>query len=221
MEEKKTSAVVLLSGGADSAIALAWARMEYGAVHAFSVDYGQKHARELEAAVLIAKHLRVPHRTASLRMDLGGSLTSDDTSHAESIGASTAMVPGRNAILLDMAAAYAVKVGADTVVIGACGADAGGFPDCRPEFLVAQRRSMSLAMGAPIQLVAPLLVMTKAATLTLARTLPKAWDALGMSWSCYLGGERPCGECGACVARAKGFADAGETDPALVAKEAA
>jgi 7-cyano-7-deazaguanine synthase len=221
MEEKKTSAVVLLSGGADSAIALAWARMEYGSVHAFSIDYGQKHIRELEAAVKIAKLMRVPHSGGSLRMELDGSLAGGDTTHAESIGASTAMVPGRNAMLLDMAAAKAIRVGADTVVIGACLADSLGFPDCRPEFLVAHRRSMALSMGKPIELVAPLLVMTKAATLKLARTLPRAWEALALSWSCYLGGERPCGECGACVARAKGFADAGETDPALAITEAA
>jgi len=207
-----TSAVVLLSGGQDSTTALAWAAKTYGrkSVHALSIDYGQRHSRELASAVQIAKALRVPHRVASVRLDLASSLTG---------GGGSVVVPMRNAILLSMAAGYAASIGADVVVIGACETDAAGFPDCRPEFLLAWEKSASLALGTPMRVCAPLLAMSKAAAVKLARELG-AWDALALSWTCYEGGERPCGGCSACIARARGFSDAGETDPALASEAA-
>jgi 7-cyano-7-deazaguanine synthase len=209
-----SAAVVLLSGGQDSTTALAWAVKTYGRknVHALSVDYGQRHSRELTAAVAIAKRFRVPHRIGSLRLSLSSSLTG---------GVGSVVVPHRNSMLLDMAAGHAKSddVGADVIVIGACEADAAGFMDCRPEFLLAWEKAARLAHERPISICAPLLEMSKAATVRLAREL-NAWEALALSWTCYEGGERPCGECTACIARARGFAEAGEIDPALASEAA-
>jgi 7-cyano-7-deazaguanine synthase len=216
-------AVVLLSGGMDSTIVLAWALRQYGRdfTHALSIDYGQRHARELEAAVRIAKHFRVSHRVASVRIDLAGSLVDAyDADLSRRANVSPDIVPMRNAILLSMAAGYAARAGADTVCIGACEMDVAGFPDCRPEFLSAAQHAFTLATGEPISIVAPLLAMGKGATVKLARELPGCWDALALSWTCYRGGEQPCGECSACVARADGFAHAGECDPAMTEEAA-
>jgi 7-cyano-7-deazaguanine synthase len=215
---QKPKAIVLLSGGADSTIALAWATKKYGRgnVHALTVDYGQKHAREITAAAAIAKVFRTPHRVASVRVDLSGTLINAEPSDLSvRIGASHAMVPGRNMILLSMAAGYAASQGADTIIIGACELDAAGFPDCRLEFLNAAEVAFRAALGEPLRIVAPLLAMSKAATVVMARSLPKCWDALALSWTCYAGGDTPCGECAACLARAQGFASVGEIDPAV------
>jgi 7-cyano-7-deazaguanine synthase len=217
---QQPKAVVLLSGGQDSTTALAWAVKKYGRgnVHALSIDYGQRHAKEITAAVAIAKMLRAPHRVASVRVDLSGTLASGEPSTlAARIGASPAMVPGRNLILLSMAAGYASSIGADVLIIGACEADAAAFPDCRPAFLIAAEGALGAALSEPMRIVAPLLALSKAATVAMARGIPGCWEALALSWTCYAGGDVPCGECTACVARIKGFADAGEIDPAVAA----
>lgn len=211
-------AVVLLSGGADSAIAAAWAQRQYKRknFHALTVDYGQRHAREVQSAVAVAKLFGTPHRVASVRIDLAGTLTTGEASElSERIGANPAMVPGRNMILLSMAAGYAASIGADTLIIGACEEDSPGFPDCHPAFIAHAQTALTAALGTSIRVVAPLLRMTKAATIALARTLPGGWEALALSWTCYEGGEKPCGACTACLARARGFEQSGETDPAV------
>lgn len=208
----------------DSAIALAY----LGAVNvrALAIDYGQTHFRELEAARAIAKLLRVSFRLASVRAVLAGALVDGSVAELATERAfSPAMVPGRNMIFLSLAAAYAGSVGADQVWIGACADDREGFPDCRHAFFRAAENALALGLGTGLRINEPLLHMDKKQLVEFARTIPKAWDSIALSWSCYhprslegvsaLPVVLPCLECGACLARARGFAEAGETDPAV------
>ena len=166
-----------------------------------SVDYNQKHRRELEAASRVAQLAGVEHSVKVLRYPwpvMAGPV-----------------LPGRNSVLLMLAASHAAaKSGGDPVrvVIGACAADAAGFVDCRPEYLMAKQRELTLGLGVDVAVIAPFVDRTKAQIVREARALG-AWDAVAASWSCYIGGDVPCGECGACKFRAEGFIEAGEVDP--------
>lgn len=196
--------VVLLSGGMDSAVALHWAIAHRRPAFALAIDYGQPHrVRELAAAREVAKASLVPLREGRL-LAPWPPMQGD-------------VVVGRNLHLLNAAAAQgAVRGGGEPVdvVIGCNLADAEGFPDCRPEFLRAAGQAIGLGIGVQVQIVAPFIASAKAQIVREARELgPAAWHALRLSWSCYRGGDAPCGECGACVKRAAGFAAAGEEDP--------
>lgn len=194
---------VLLSGGMDSAIALHWARVRRGGLTAWSIDYGQKHKRELVAAKAIAKAAGVPHRQIKLGVPW------------PPIG-SNGVVVGRNLALLNtVGAQLAVRGGGDTVeiIIGATREDFDGFPDCRPEFMAAASRALTLGFGVETFVVAPFVTQPKAAMVKDALSMPGAWEAIGMSWTCYEGGAAPCGACSACVKRAAAFAEAGQEDP--------
>lgn len=225
-------AVVLLSGGQDSTTSLFWALGQgYDEVIAVSFDYGQRHVTELEAAKEIAefagieKHLIL---NAQFLSDIGGSALVDPNDDLQASGGyedkempeglPTSFVPGRNLLFLSMAAAIAVREGAKTLVTGVCQTDYSGYPDCRREFVDALERTLELAMPSscgPFTIQTPLMDLTKAATVRLARGMgQKAWDALGLSVTCYNGERRGCGTCPACELRAKGFEEAGEKDPA-------
>lgn len=222
-------AVVLLSGGQDSTTCLYLAKAQYGSVAAISLDYGQRHAIELDAAAEIAAMAGVPHEGLSIPalQQIGGSALigaeapiagSGGLADAEMPqGLPTSFVPGRNMILLATAAAYAVKAGAKTIVTGTCQTDFSGYPDCRRVFIDAMQVAATLAMPSscgPIHIDTPLMWLTKAETVALARSLPGCWEALARSVTCYMG-ERPgCGACPACDLRAAGFAEAGLPDPA-------
>lgn len=193
--------VVLLSGGLDSTVALFWARERWADVSAMSVDYKQKHARELVAARAVAALAGVALEQKELRFPWPPMCGP--------------VLPGRNGVLLHIAGIHAgSRAGGDgaRVVIGACAADAAGFVDCRPEYLLAKQCELSLALACPMEIVAPFVDRTKAQIVREARRL-NAWDAVAVSWSCYVGGDAPCGLCGACGYRAQGFAEAGEVDP--------
>jgi 7-cyano-7-deazaguanine synthase len=174
---------------------------------ALSIDYGQRHATELTSARQIASQ-------AGVRL-IEAKATIPWCSNALIDGVGDVVVPGRNAILASLAAAH---VPGGTVVMGCCADDAERFPDCRPEFILALDDVLRLALGA--RLDAPLVHKTKAETLSLARSVPGAWDAVALTWSCYApkdaGARRPvkCGECLACEVRARAFAEIGESDPA-------
>jgi len=196
---------VLLSGGMDSAVALHWALSQYNpsAITAWSMDYGQAHkAKELEAARAIAEDAGVPHRM--LKALIPWAPMNGD------------VIAGRNLMLLSVVSAQAAARGGGEpvmVVIGACEADAAGFPDCRPEFLLAAQRALTLGLEVDVSVVGPLLLLSKTQIVLMAKRLgPKAERALKRSWSCYRGGAAPCGECGACRKRAEGFAGAGMGD---------
>lgn len=218
------TAVVLLSGGLDSATCLALARRWGWTVHALSFDYGQRHAVELSLArALAARWGAASHRVAALPFlgEIGGSALTDaalavpkDALGAEAVPIT--YVPARNTIFLSLAAALAEVTGATEVVIGANALDYSGYPDCRPAFLRAFERTARLGTksgdeGRPLTIRAPLLSMSKADIVRLALAL--GVDPASTS-SCYSPGSagEPCGSCDSCLLRAKGFAEAGERD---------
>lgn len=201
-------AVVLFSGGMDSTMCLARSFNRFRRVSALGIDYGQRHAeQELLAARRIAAKLQVPLRLESLRIDWQATLcaTSRPLGRGSDLeGLSHAFVPGRNVHLLTLAAAWARKQDAATIIIGCCADDAGAFPDCRPEFLEAAERTLSLAMGRPFKVEAPLVHTYKRDMLTGACAFER--ELLEDSWSCYTpAGQEPCGACDACAARARAY----------------
>ena len=217
----KKKAVVLVSGGMDSAVVLAIAREQGLAVHALSVSYGQRHTSELGAAARVAQALgAVEHKT--VRVDLraigGSALTDDiDVPEAGGEGIPVTYVPARNTIMLSLALGWAEVLGANDLFCGVNAVDYSGYPDCRPEFIEAFERLANLATkagveGAGIRVHAPLLRMGKA-------DIVREGLRLGVDFadtvSCYRADDegRACGRCDACRLRADGFAAAGAADP--------
>ena len=218
-----TQTVVNLSGGLDSTVCLAEAFVASDAVIALSVDYGQRHAVELDRARAIAAHYGVEHIVQRLDLSAwGGSALTDasiDVPVAEPDNSAIPItyVPGRNLIFLSLAVALAEARGFDTVSIGVNALDYSGYPDCRPEFIDSFRRTAGLALrtgveGSPVDIVTPLIDMTKA---QIVRRGVELNAPLELTWSCYRGFDKPCGDCDSCVLRAKGFAEAEVVDPAL------
>lgn len=222
---KTASAVVLLSGGLDSATATACAKRDGFRVLALTVTYGQRHIREVESARAVAHALQVAeHLVVQAPLDQFGSSALTDPSikvprgrSARAIGRGVPVtyVPARNTVLLALAAAFAEARGARAIYIGANAIDYSGYPDCRPAFLRAFERALARgtkagAAGHPIQIRAPLLSKTKADIVRLALRLKVPVE---LTWSCYLGGPVACGACDSCLLRLKGFRQAGLTDP--------
>ncbi len=211
-------AVILLSGGLDSATVLALARERGLEVHALSIDYGQRHAAELEAAVRLARALQaVEHRV--MRVDLGGSggsaLTDRDIPVPESptAGIPFTYVPARNTIMLALGLAHAELCDAEELHIGVNAVDYSGYPDCRPEFIAAFQGVAKLATRAAVEgraprIVAPLIGWSKAQIIREGIRLGLDYAA---TVSCYQADAegRACGRCDACRLRAEGFAAAG------------
>lgn len=216
-------AVVLLSGGLDSATTLARARNEGFECHALSVDYGQRHRVELEAAARVARQLgAAEHRV--VRVDLsgfGGSALTDASLEVPTSGVGPGIpvtyVPARNTVLLSLALAWAEVLGARDIFIGANAVDYSGYPDCRPEFIRAYEAMANLATkaaveGARLTVHAPLMAMSKAAII-------RSGAALGVDFSltvsCYQATDEglACGGCDACRLRRAGFEEAGLPDP--------
>jgi 7-cyano-7-deazaguanine synthase len=224
MPERK--AVVLLSGGLDSATILAQARSEQYTTYALSFDYGQRHARELDAARKVARHLGASnHRTVplDLRAFGGSALTSDtpvpknrDVSAAHDIPVT--YVPARNTIFLAFALAWAEVLDCGDIWIGVNALDYSGYPDCRPEYIQAFERMANLATKAAVEgrhrvkIHTPLIRMTKAEIIRMGLELGVDYS---LTSSCYDPGPdgAPCGSCDSCQLRRKGFAEAGVPDP--------
>ena len=230
-------AVVLLSGGLDSATCAALARRDGHVVHALSIDYGQRQRAELDAARRVGAALGVAsHRVVAvdLRAIGGSALTDDgiavpkDRTEAEiGDGVPSSYVPARNTILLAIATGLAEVVGADEIYLGINAVDFSGYPDCRPSFLDAFREVARLGTkrgsdGCPVAFVAPLLRLSKAEIVRLASELGVP---LAETLSCYdpaptrrAGGPAVhCGRCDACQLRRRGFLDARLADPTLYA----
>jgi 7-cyano-7-deazaguanine synthase len=221
------SAVVLLSGGLDSATAAAWAIDRGYRLSALSVDYGQRHRCELESARAVAGALGITDH-AVIRVDLaafGGSALVDAAidvpkgrSDAEiGHGIPTTYVPARNTVFLALAMAMAETRGAEALVLGVNAIDYSGYPDCRPEFLDAFSKLAQLATkagteGKRLEIVAPLIDLSKEAIIRLGLSLGLDY---GLTTSCYDpdAAGRPCGRCDSCLLRAAGFAAAGAVDP--------
>ena len=221
------NAVVLLSGGMDSATTAAIARDQGFVVHALSFRYGQRHAVELEAARQVAQALRLT-RHVVLDIDLGAfggsaltaaiAVPKDRPLEAMGAGVPSTYVPARNTIFLALALAFAETLGSTDIFIGANAVDYSGYPDCRPEFLAAFQHMARLGTrmgseGAPLTIHAPLIELTKA-------DIVRRGQALGVNFAltrtCYDPSPdgAACGRCDACQLRLKGFREAGFEDPA-------
>lgn len=219
-------AVILLSGGLDSATCAAIAKQEGYRLFALTIHYGQRHTIELEAARRVAVHLGVERHvefTLDLRTWGGSALTGEiDVPHHQTIAEigseiPVTYVPARNTIFLSLALAWAEVIQAKDIFIGVNALDYSGYPDCRPEFISAFEKLANLATkcgieGATLRIHTPLITLSK-------REIIEKGTALGLDYSlthsCYdpVDG-RPCGTCDSCLLRAKGFAEAGLHDPA-------
>ena len=225
----KNPAVVLVSGGMDSAVVLAIAREQGFAVHALSVRYGQRHTSELDAADRVARMLgAVAHKTVAVDLrSIGGSALTDsdiavpDDSDGHVIGATgdipVTYVPARNTIMLSLALGWAEVVGSADLFCGVNAVDYSGYPDCRPEFIEAFERLANLATragveGAGFRVHAPLQRMSKA---DIVREGLRLGVDFAETVSCYQADDqgRACRHCDACRLRAEGFAAAGVADP--------
>ena len=216
------NAVVLVSGGMDSAVVLALAREEGFAVHALSVSYGQRHTSELQAADRVSAALgAVAHKTVNVDLrSIGGSALTDsdiEVPEAGGQGIPSTYVPARNTIMLSVALGWAEVLGAADIFCGVNAVDYSGYPDCRPEFIDAFERLANLATkagveGSRFRVHAPLMRMGKA-------EIVQEGLRLGVDFaqtvSCYQADAdgRACGHCDACRLRALGFSDAGVADP--------
>lgn len=220
-----SKAVVLLSGGLDSAVALSVAKSDGHEVYALSFDYGQRHSRELRSARAVAERAGVAaHHVVSLKLDSwGGSALTDSRINVEDGDVNrtdipVTYVPARNMVFLSVAASLAEAIGAQHIYIGVSQVDYSGYVDCRRVFIDAMQQAvnkgtvMCAERGQSITIHAPFIEMTKAQEIALGLKLGVDF---GLTWSCYRGGERPCGTCDSCKLRAKAFAEAGIPDPAL------
>jgi 7-cyano-7-deazaguanine synthase len=224
-------AVVLLSGGLDSATALAVARQEGFAPYAISFRYGQRHHIELEAASRVAAAQAVEqHRIVDVDLgQFGGSALTGDiavphhqTAHDLDPAIPVTYVPARNTVFLALALAWAETLASSDIFLGVNALDYSGYPDCRPEYIAAFEAMANLATKAGVEghqrlsIHTPLIHLTKAQIIELGLSLGVDY---GLTHSCYdpLPDGRPCRTCDSCLLRAKGFAEAGLADPALAA----
>jgi 7-cyano-7-deazaguanine synthase len=222
-------AVILLSGGLDSATVLALAASEGYACHALSFRYGQRHVLELERAAALARRMGVQRHVVfdiDLRQFGGSALTADiavpkgRSVEAMGRGIPPTYVPARNTVFLSLALAWAETLAASDIFIGVNALDYSGYPDCRPEYIAAFELMANLATkagiegGTRLRIHTPLIALSKA---DIVRKAAALGVDLALTLSCYDPGPdgSPCRGCDACLLRAKGFAEAGLTDPAL------
>jgi 7-cyano-7-deazaguanine synthase len=221
MPDSQRKAVVLLSGGMDSAVVLAMAREQGFAVHALSILYGQRHASELAAARrVVADQGAAAHKVLTLDLRaIGGSALTDDIAVPEAAGTGIPVtyVPARNTVFLSLALGYAEVIGAADLFVGVNAVDYSGYPDCRPAFIEAFERLANLATkagveGAGLRIHAPLMAMSKA---DIVREGARLGVDFGQTVSCYQADDDglACGRCDACRLRRQGFDDAGVADP--------
>ena len=221
MSNSRNKAVVLVSGGMDSAVTLAMARELGFACHALSVAYGQRHGSELTASAVMARRLEaISHKTVQVDLrSLGGSALTDDIEVPEhgGPGIPVTYVPARNTIMLSIALGWAEVLGSNDIFCGVNAVDYSGYPDCRPAFIESFQQLANLATKAGIEgqglrIHAPLMAMGKADIVREGLRLGVDFSA---TISCYSADAEglACGHCDACRLRAEGFAAAGVSDP--------
>jgi 7-cyano-7-deazaguanine synthase len=233
-------AIVVLSGGQDSTTCLFWAIREYGVANVLAVtfDYGQRHQRELEAANIVAEMAGVTQLEVEVGPILKG--TSPLTNRKEQLETyenyeqmdkiigdrvEKTFVPMRNALFLTLAANRAVVHDCNVIVTGVCQQDNANYPDCRYEFIASQENTINQALGyigrvvsdpRYIEIVTPLMDLTKAESIKLAQSLPGCMEALAFSHTAYDGGYPPVSKDHASILRAQGFVEAGVPDPLVL-----
>jgi len=219
-------AVVLLSGGLDSATTLYWALDRGYKAFCLIFDYDQRHKREIEQAKKISRKANCKYKVVKIELPWkGSSLLDRKVPIPENRGFSemakgipSTYVPARNTIFLSMALSFAEAIGAEEIFIGAHQFDSSGYPDCRPEFYKAFGEVIKMGTKAghdkrDISIKQPLINRTKTQIVKIGSRLN---DPFELTWSCYRGGKYPCGRCDSCRLRAKGFKEAGLSDPLLM-----
>lgn len=217
-------AIILLSGGLDSATILYDAKAKGFEPYCLVFEYGQRHHKEIQQARQIAAQVKAVCECVKIALPWQGSSLLDKTmalperTLVDETEIPTTYVPARNIIFLSFAASYAEAVNADAIFIGANAIDYSGYPDCRPDFFKAYKEVMKKGLktgvnGKNIKIYTPLIRKTKAAIIRMGMRLGVPYE---LTWSCYKGVKRPCGVCDSCLLRAKGFEEAGFDDPALV-----
>ena len=219
-------AIVLLSGGLDSAVSLYFAKRRGFDCHCLIFDYDQRHKREIESAKGIAKATGCRYQILKVQLPWKGSSLLDkksviprqiDRQTHRRIGIPSTYIPGRNIIFLSFALSFAEAVGVRAIFIGAHTQDYSGYPDCRKDFFQAYRKiiktgTRSGVEGERIEILTPLIGKRKSEIIKLGIRLGVPFE---LTWSCYQGKSKPCGKCDSCHFRAKGFAEAGIPDPLL------
>jgi 7-cyano-7-deazaguanine synthase len=218
-------AIVLLSGGLDSATAAAVAKDQGYELYGLTVSYGQRHIKEVSAAKALGKSLNLKdHFFSEIVLGKDGSALLDETSQVpldrkddqiRSGGIPSTYVPARNIILLSIAAYWAEVVGAEAIFTGFNVIDYSGYPDCSKEFVAQFERTLKVGTkagreGRPPKVIAPLLGLDKAGIIKLGTRLKVDYK---LTWSCYTGGKKACGRCDSCRLRLKGFKEVGMVDP--------
>ncbi|MBN1869413.1 MAG: 7-cyano-7-deazaguanine synthase QueC [Candidatus Omnitrophica bacterium] len=214
-------AIVLLSGGLDSATTLFYAKKKGFTPYCLIFDYGQRHRKEVQRAQRIARRARCRFRLIKISLPWQGSSLLDRKTRlpqhkrVDPNEIPSTYVPARNIIFLSFAVSFAEAVGARAVFIGANAVDYSGYPDCRPEFFEAYRKMLAKGSktgveGKAVQIHAPLVHKTKAQIIKLGLKLKVPYH---LTWSCYQGGRRPCGRCDSCLLRKKGFETVNVEDP--------
>jgi len=218
-----TQALVVLSGGQDSTTCLYWALDKFGsdAVEAITFDYGQRHRVELGCAARVAEFADVTHTVMPIDTfaALGGNALTDQNIGVQKdadieTDLPNTFVPGRNIVFLTFAAAYAWQRNIEHLVTGVAQTDYSGYADCRQETIEALQATIRLGMASNVVIHTPLMSLSKKETVLLARDLG-ALEVMALTHTCYEGRRPPCGECPACVLRARGFNEAGIEDPLL------
>ena len=217
----------MFSGGLDSTVALCWALAKGYECFAITISYGQKHIKEKKSAQTIAKLLGVnlfdlklalPWLKSSSLVDKSKKIPNFKISEINGKKIPSTYVPGRNLMFTSIGVSLADAIKAEAVVLGPNIVDYSGYPDCRPVFYNALEKAVNFgteagSSGGKIKLLIPLIKMSKADIVKLAIKLKAP---LELTWSCYSGLKNPCGKCDSCKLRAKGFAEAGIKDPALI-----
>jgi 7-cyano-7-deazaguanine synthase len=221
----RNKAVVLLSGGLDSATTLYFARSQGYKCFCLIFDYGQRHKREIESAKKIARAANCPYEILKIGLPWRGSALLDKNlkipkrnnaiTQKRNNAIPLTYVPARNIIFLSFALSYAETIGAQRIYIGAHAQDYSGYPDCRPEFYrafikAADKGTKAGVEGESLKIITPLIRKSKAQIINLGKKLGVPFE---LTWSCYEGGRVPCGKCDSCYFRAKGFKEAGLPDP--------
>jgi 7-cyano-7-deazaguanine synthase len=217
--------LVVFSGGQDSTTSLYWAKEKFEGVHAATFDYGQRHRMEIESAKRIARLAGVEShevidvtdimKTTSPLVDFSREVGQYRSVDELPGGIEPTFIPCRNILFLTIAANRAVVKNIKDLVIGVSAIDYGGYPDCRPEFVLSMEETLRHGLEMEIRIHTPVISLSKKDTVLLASKMAGCMEALAYSHTCYGGKFPPCGQCHACLLRMKGFREAGIEDPLI------